>query len=220
MKEIMLTKVIGSPTELSFGLEKIGLKPVIESFIDIEFTKWAPPLPRMNWIFFSSANAVRGTLQNQSDLSAYKIACIGRGTAAALPAEYSIDFIGESADTSKVATKFAEIAQKETVLFPISSISNRTIQKQLKESQVHEIVVYQTLLKPRKVDSRPFLVFSSPSQWDGFKMSNKTDENQKIFAFGKTTEAAIRAAGAKVDGVLKDISVNGLISTIKEHVRS
>lgn len=216
----MLTKVIGNPTELSFGLEKFNLKPVIRNFVDISIVEIPSTLPKSQWIFFSSANAVRSLIQQKIDFSDYKIACIGQGTAAAIPSGYHVSFIGKSSDTNKVAMEFASLASKQTVLFPVSNISNKTVQKALTPDLVSEAIVYKTTIVGQKVDAYPFIVFSSPSQWKGFCLENSPNKDQKIIAFGKTTASAIESDGFSVTGFLKSITVVELISTIKDHLGS
>ena len=59
--------------------------------------------------------------------------------------------------------------------------------------EVNEIVVYQTVIVPHKVDKKYHgILFFSPSAVKSFFSLNKLNEEIRVFAIGKTTADAIQ----------------------------
>jgi uroporphyrinogen-III synthase len=60
--------------------------------------------------------------------------------------------------------------------------------------QVHEVVVYRTILTPHQID-KPYeaIIFFSPSAVESFFSMNTIGPQLSLFAIGRTTAAAIRA---------------------------
>jgi len=143
---------------------------------------------KTDWIFFNSKNAVEYYLQKQKIKPEIKIAAIGNATANLLIQNgYSASFIGEENSIEDSAKKFAEILGTQTVLFPQSFKSLKTVGSLLPQSQTAYVDVYHTIeqeLTEQLVAE--IYVFTSPSNARCFVKSN-TDYTKKIVAIGTAT---------------------------------
>lgn len=188
------------------------------SFQQISFE---PPQPEeYDWIFFTSRRSVDFFMSLELPKKSKKLAVIGKSTAKALEEwEYKASFIGErSGDPDHVAESFLEqIEPEDKVLFPQSSISNRSIQRRLSEEQCLNLVVYETFTMPRRVSGLPMiLVFSSPSNVRGFLQMNEISPLQKVIAWGNTTAHFLKQSNVRVDYTLAESSYDALIPVLKE----
>ena len=148
-------------------------------------------------MFFSSKNAVKFYLELGHKLGNIKLACIGKGTARALK-EHSgkIEFIGDNVDIKVTAEQFAELAGNETCLFPISNISNRTIQKAfISQNHIHDLVVYNTQEDKVIVASQDLIVFTSPSNVRSYFSNHTGTISEKIIAIGPSTGRELTTKG-------------------------
>lgn len=76
----------------------------------------------------------------------------------------------------------------ESVLFPISEISNKTIQKKLSKTQFFNLVCYSTKHKQNiQLIEEDILFFTSPSNVKAYFNNFKLLPHQKAFGIGKTT---------------------------------
>jgi uroporphyrinogen-III synthase len=141
-------------------------------------------------LFFSSKNAVKYYFKLGYQLNGHKIACIGKATARALKAHVkNIDFVGDNIDIRETAQQFSELLGPQTCLFPISNISNRTIQKAFENvQQTHDLVVYNTeKKKDLNIPDFDVVIFTSPSSVRSYFASHKVDKTKKIIAIGPST---------------------------------
>lgn len=188
------------------------------SFQQISFV--APEPEEYDWIFFTSKRSVDFFMSLELPEKTKKMAVIGKSTARALE-EWGFEaaFVGErSGDPDHVAEFFIKkVKSNEKVLFPQSSISNRSIQRRLAEEQCLNLVVYETFTMPRKIAGLPkVLVFSSPSNVRGFLQMNQISPLQTIIAWGKTTAHFLKQSNVRVDYVLEDSSYDALLPVLKE----
>jgi hydroxymethylbilane synthase len=105
-------------------------------------------IPYTDWIFFSSKNCVKYFYAQQPLVNKKtKIGSIGGATAEALKKlGIKPDFTGRSNDTEEIGKEFAIIAGECSVLFPQSTASFRTIQKQFtSQKKLIDLIVYDTL---------------------------------------------------------------------------
>ena len=158
------------------------------------------------WVFFNSKESVRYFFQHFAHPPQVKYAAVGHGTAELAAKHVPISFIGKNADTENVGREFAEIVGNATVLFPISSISKRSVQRALPSKQCLDFICYHTSPVARKVEHYKTAIFSSPSNIDGFLMENKPRQIENIVCYGATT--AHRALKAGFSGIytLKEIT--------------
>ncbi len=164
-------------------------------------------------IFFGSPRAVDFFLKQEKLNTSVFIGCVGEITAQSLIEKgYTPNYIGKSSgDTSKIAIEFKELVGNKIVLFPQSSISNRSIATVFPSEQIKEISIYKTATYPKSIPTCDYYIFTSPSNVDGFLIENKFPSTAKIIAWGKTTEKYLIEKGVKVEHTLKNSTVEELI---------
>jgi|TARA_B110000261_G_scaffold104520_1_gene117401 uroporphyrinogen-III synthase len=147
-------------------------------------------LPDTDWIFFTSKNSVKYFFKQNFDLSNIKVACVGKGTYKELSkyVDY-VSFIGDAVDIIETGTDFAKVVGGERCVFPVSSISKRTIQNQfLDQSNIKDIVVYSTNEQVEFRDPKAnVLIFTSPSNVRAYFKKITWQPYQKIIVMGPTT---------------------------------
>ncbi len=168
-------------------------------------------------IFFGSPRAVDFFLKQEIVDPSVFIGCVGEITAQSLIEKgYTPNYIGKSSgDTSKIAIEFKELVGNKIVLFPQSSISNRSIPSVLPAEQIKEISIYKTATYSKIISNCDYYVFTSPSNVDGFLIENKFPSSTKIIAWGKTTEKYLIEKGVKVEYTLKNSTIEELIEYCK-----
>lgn len=158
-------------------------------------------LKYVDWIFFSSKNAVEYFFQLQPALPKdVKFGVMGAGSEEMLRRQgHLADFTGIGNDSAEVAQEFAKVANGTQVLFPGAEESLRSIQKGLSaDTKVIDIVVYETVLEDEVEGSgADVLVFTSPSNVDAYFAENLLDPYQKVIAIGKSTGKKFEEMGVK-----------------------
>jgi uroporphyrinogen-III synthase len=168
-------------------------------------------------IFFGSPRAVDFFLSQEKLDTQVFIGCVGEITAQSLQEKgYTPNFIGKSSgDTAKIALEFNELVKNKKVLFPQSSISNRSIASVFPRAQITEISIYKTETYPKSIPNCDYYVFTSPSNVDGFLIDNQFPSFAKIIAWGKTTEKYLINKNQKVEYTLKNSTLSELIEYCK-----
>lgn len=188
---LLITRQLNDDSPI-FDLEEVNI--YAESFIEIIISKETTDLSKFDWLFFSSANGVQWALENKLDLSKIKVAVIGTPTAKFLEeAGVKVSFTGNDAETTEqISQNFnASLQTGENVLFPISSVSKKTVLKGF-TNPFEEFIAYQTLLDPLLIeDDLDIYVFTSPSNFKSFFSANKVDEEKIVVAIGEVTKAEI-----------------------------
>ncbi len=187
------------------------------SFKQMEFTP--PPATDYEAIFFSSERSVDFFLTEQLPLESHLLCCIGQKTADALTKwGYSADFIGKrSGEPNSVAKQLREFIGTKKILFPQSTISNKSVQKEFPEEQCINLVVYETFALPTKLKERPdILVFTSPSNARSFLQMNTVDDRQRVIAWGSSTKHYLTQSNINVNNVLVESSFIALIELLSQ----
>lgn len=155
-------------------------------------------MPKTDWVFFTSKNAVRFFFKAHSIPENCRVACAGIGTAKVLAGFVeNIEFVGDQVDIQKIGKAFSERVGDATCLFPISNISKRTIQQYFQDQEkAIDFIVYAT----EGLDNVPkaeeeILIFTSPSNVDQYLKHHKVASNQKVVAMGSSTGNALEAKG-------------------------
>lgn len=180
-------------------LKDNGFTVYSKALIDIRFIP-LKQVPKTDWIFFSSKNAVKNFFMQKPVLDAVKIGCVGKSTADELRKfGKRADFIGYSTDTKLTGKQFASTVGNKTVLFPQAKESMRSIQQAFPNpKQTIDLAVYETLKKNEElVPDFDIAVFTSPSNVEAFFEKNKIKPEHKIIAMGESTAAALRRHGVK-----------------------
>jgi hydroxymethylbilane synthase len=148
-------------------------------------------LKNIDWIFFSSRNAVEYFFKLKPTLSKkMKFGVVGRGSEDALRKCGELaDYVGESGDIKEVAEDFAALVVGKTVLFPRAQDSLLSIQKSLKEdTKIVDLPIYETVVEDN-IDrtSADVLIFTSPSNVDAYFADNLLEPGQQVIAIGNST---------------------------------
>jgi len=158
-------------------------------------------LKHVDWIFFSSKNAVEYFFHLAPLLPKdVKFGVMGSGSEEMLrKIGHFTDFVGESTDTAEVAAEFAELVKGQTVLFPGAEGSLRSIQHGMPtDTKVIDLPVYETVLEEEvEASGADVLVFTSPSNVDAYFVDNLLDPYQKVVAIGKSTGKKFEEMGVK-----------------------
>ena len=160
-------------------------------------------LKNVDWIFFSSKNAIEYFFQLDPQLSKkIKFGVLGRasedtlrrfGKAAAFNGE------SEGIDTSDIAETFAVMANGLNVLFPGAKESMRTVQKSMSaETKIIDLPVYETVMEENIASSQAeILIFTSPSNVEAYFADNLLQPGQKIICIGNSTGKIFDDMGLK-----------------------
>ena len=171
----------------------------VQGFSLVEF-KTIPfvEIPKTDWIFFSSTQAVIHFFEQQPELSSnIRYGVIGKGTELTLKQYgYRADFIGEQSDIFETGCRFADLTSGLSILFPKANDSLRSIQKQMGENtSVIDLDVYETSSKHQlNLPPSRILVFTSPSNVASYFLNHKITD-QKVVAIGKSTAQKLVSCG-------------------------
>jgi hydroxymethylbilane synthase len=155
-------------------------------------------VPKTDWIFFSSRNCVHHFFKQSPQIGAVKFGTIGGATAMALR-EYDqqSDFTGNLISTADIGKRFASEVGDSTVLFPQSTASYRTIQKQFEsQANLHDLIVYDTVEnETSEVPETDVVVLTSPSNAILYLRNRKITADQKVIVMGPSTAKVLEDAG-------------------------
>jgi len=156
-------------------------------------------LKHVDWIFFSSKNAVEYFFQLGPLLPKdVKFGVMGSGSEEMLRKKGCFtDFVGEGIDSADIGKEFAKLTKGTTVLFPGAEGSLRSIQQSLpKDTKIIDLPVYETVADEEiEVSTADVLVFTSPSNVDAYFRDNLLDPYQKVIAIGKSTGKKLEEMG-------------------------
>jgi uroporphyrinogen-III synthase len=159
-------------------------------------------LKHVDWLFFSSKNAVDYFFQLSPQLpKGVKFGVVGAGSEEMLRRKgYFANYTGVGNDTAEIAEEFAKlITPGDTVMFPGAKESLRSVQKGLPaEVKVIDLPIYETVLEDDvEASGAEVLVFTSPSNVDAYFVDNLLDPYQKVIAIGKSTGQKFEEMGVK-----------------------
>ena len=148
-------------------------------------------------VVFTSRNAVEAVAAELEGLEPeWKIYCVGEKTKELIDEYFGEDKVYGSADN---AEELAELIIEEDITDELIFFCGDQRRDELPELlrshgiEVNEIVVYQTIAVPRKLDKQyEGVLFFSPSGADSFFRVNKVDKKSIFFAIGATTSNAIK----------------------------
>lgn len=194
------------------------------SLLEIPQIKFAPvdfvvPDPSTYTIvFFSSKRSVDSYFNKVNLHPEHQYACIGETTAKELKKYVSrVAFIGKkSGQPEQVAQEFKAFVGEKRVLFPQSQRSNRSMQQQLEENQVIDLITYHTLEAPQRINQQlDCLIFTSPSNLHTFLTVNTLSPKTTIISWGETTTAHLKKENIHPKFTLKDSSFKELADVLK-----
>lgn len=148
-------------------------------------------------VVFTSMNAVEAVasfLDGQQP--GWTIYCIGTATARLVKEYFGEERIaGRENDAAALAELIAEEALADEVIFFCGDQRRDELPAMLRQQdiEVNEIVVYQTIATPHKIEKEYFgILFFSPSAVKSFFSKNKVAGKTILFAIGTTTAGEIK----------------------------
>ena len=192
--KVFISRELSPQSYFRKALEKHGIE--IEA---VSFIRTLPVITKLDhyilknvdWVFFSSKNAVEYFFQLEPLLpKKTKFGVMGSGSEDTLRRlGYVPDFTGEGIDSAHVAAEFAKLANGKTVLFPAAENSLKSVQQGLSpDTKIIDLPVYETvLLKHIETCCEEILVFTSPSNVEAYFAENLLEPDQKVIAIGKST---------------------------------
>ena len=168
-------------------------------------------------LFFASPRAVTFYLAQATIPKTAQIACAGKSTKSMLEnLGYTVHFTPiESGNVTESAKIFAEWCEDKMVMFPISTISNKSYGQFLVKSQIIEYTVYSTEIEEYLIDKVDCYVFTSPSNVRGFFKSNELPENAKTIVWGESTAKILKKYSTGKIQTLKESSELSVIEQLK-----
>ncbi|MDB5115533.1 MAG: hydroxymethylbilane synthase [Mucilaginibacter sp.] len=158
-------------------------------------------LKHIDWIFFSSKNAVEYFFQLEPQLPKDVLfGVMGAGSEEMLRRKgHFARYTGVGVDPVDVAEEFAKMANGTTVLFPGAEESLKSIQKGLSsDTKIIDLPIYETVLEDNvEASGAEVLVFTSPSNVDAYFADNLMDPYQKVIAIGRSTGKKFEEMGVK-----------------------
>lgn len=157
----------------------------------------------VDWIFFSSKNAIEYFFQLDPQLSKKtRFGVLGRASEETLRRFGKVaHFNGEEEgiDTTEIAKEFAGIASGSKILFPGAKGSLRSIQQMLSaETKVIDLPIYETVLEDNvEQTNADVLIFTSPSNVDAYFENNLLEPGQKVICIGRSTGKKFDEMGVK-----------------------
>ena len=162
------------------------------------------------WIF-TSQNAVDKLSQTNF---AGKVYASGKQTAKALKEKGFETKSGASETAQNLAELIAEDGVKSALFF-CGNIRRNELPNYLakKGVQLKEVVVYHTLLDPKKIPSQKgdALFFMSPSAVESFAMMNEFDKELDYYSIGETTASTLRKKGVQKINTAKEASFEAML---------
>lgn len=217
--KVFVSKKVTDSTFLGF-IEQKNIDLIDQPMIDFEAVDFDSPNEDYDVIFFTSPRSANFYLQRCNVPKLVNIATIGSSTTQFVESKgYKVNFTGEtSGKPTVVAKEFKSFVEGSKVLFPQSNHSRQSMQKALNKEQIVNLIVYKTILTPVQLDINPsLLVFTSPTNAQSFLMENKIKKEQKVIAWGKTTEGYLKENGVSVDFTLEYSTFTELTELLNTH---
>ena len=145
-------------------------------------------------LLFTSQNAVNAILNHQhlEALKAKDVFCVGLKTKTLLE-ENGFNVVAYTGYAQDLAEIISLVYSDSSYTFFSGNLRRDTLPDMLKEAGIvfNEIQVYETLLTPQKINSKPDgILFFSPSAVESYLKEN-TLSDETVFCIGNTTAAAL-----------------------------
>lgn len=196
MPSAFITRLLPPHSPFRTALEAAGWQVEGQSLVRLEALPFEVP-QGVDWIFFSSKNAVAFFFASPASPAPPLWAALGPATAAALAERVQrVDFIGDG-DPVRSAEAFLLLAAGQTVLFPAAKHSMESVPQQL-GTRIRSLLlpVYGNYPvenpEPRAAD---VLVFTSPMNAKAYFQANTLRQGQRLVAIGDSTARALAGLG-------------------------
>lgn len=194
---VLITRAMRAEGYARSMLQESGVDLVEQAFIETEtLHPEALDWDAFQWLFFTSANAVRTFAHFDALPKNLRLAAIGKGTRLALQERgLEADFVGMG-NTADVAAVFRRELGTDRVAVICAASGLQTVQKALNPETFEAFKTYRTLEKPEAID-RTFdiVAFTSPSNVRAFLAANTLTAATKVVSIGPATAAALEDAG-------------------------
>jgi uroporphyrinogen-III synthase len=249
-KRVVVTRAAEQSESLVEALKGRGAIPVVVPIVAFALPDDLAALhaaikniPRFDWIFLTSQNALRAILEQCAPLrldpreafSGVRIATVGPTTAEAVEkAGLDVAYVASKHEGVALAEELEKEVRRKKVLLPRSDRANPALVEKLKEfgAEVREVCAYKTVKPEANAMSKvadvlgngaEAVLFFSPSAVHHLREllgDGKFVElsGQVVFAaIGPVTEGALRKA--KVQRVLqaRDTSVSAIVETLTDY---
>lgn len=239
-KRIAVTRAESQSAELMALLRANGAKPVACPAIEIAPTTDLSPLDAalrdlgtMEWVVFTSANAVRVFDDRVRVLKlavprSLRLAAIGEATAAAVASRIRPADFAPSAATAERLVAELPVRTGSRVLFPRSDIARDTLREGLRRRGVVvvDVETYRTLPAAGIIALASLVgsgdldavVFTSPSSVRAAEgaMRAAISPRPAILCIGRTTALAAREAGCPPTAVATTQTVGGIVEALEQ----
>ena len=169
-------------------------------------------------LFFSSKRAVDYFLQQTKISENTTVACIGESTKIHLQSKgIPVHFVGKNAGQPEVISQeLAAWLGHRTITVVLAKESKKSIITQLNSSKSSCCIVYETIINSKIIEQQfDCIVFTSPSNAEGFLKENTISETTKVIAWGETTKRCLMEHQLEVWRTLKSASEEELIEIVK-----
>lgn len=189
-KSVFITRERESILPFIDELNNHGIWVAAQPLLRYESVNFLLPTVKVEWVFFSSRNAVRFFFVKEL-AGNVKYAAMGSATAAELSKHAEVSFVGADYDTQKTAVEFAKVAGESSILFPTCSNSVRRVQHVLSPSQVIEIVCYRSTRIETSVGPHDAYVVLSPENARVILEDSSINRQAPFFVLGNPTALAL-----------------------------
>lgn len=217
---LFISKKVTQPEFLAY-VKAAEINMVDSSMISFVEVPFECPQPDYEVIFFTSPRSAEFFLNRCEIPRGVQIATIGKVTSDFVESKgYSVSFTGVTSGVpALVSVEFKTFVKGRKVLFPQSNYSHRSMQERLVNQQITDLIVYETALTPKLLKEKPsVLVFTSPTNAESFLQLNEVSADQKVIAWGKTTEGFLDKNGIKADFTLVYSSFDELKEILEKHL--
>lgn len=200
-KKVFITRDLNPRDYFFQALSSQGFEVSGESLIDFS-PIFFDDLPKADWIFFYSKNAVTFFHQiikiKHLELSKEtKLAAFGKGTAKRVEAIFKrVDYIGTGKAESS-ASQFADISEGQSVLFPRARNSRKSVQQLIADKvRIQDLIIYENNLRQSATcSSAKILVFTSPMNVQNYLKHCPLHPYQTFIAIGEPTKKTLVTFG-------------------------
>ena len=221
-QRIFVTRLLPAQHPWRNLLEQFGLEVLAHSMLDFELLDFVS-LPKADWIFAYSRTGIEAIARMELDLSQYRIAALGPGTAEEWrDSGFKVDFEG-SGHPEQTAERFWEDCLRDhaggrpSVLFVQAQNSRRSVEKWLGDRiQAKQVVVYRNQIDPKAdVPITELVLLTSPLNAEAvITRLNGRKTQPRIWAIGHPTSNYVKAQGLPVEKTLDGLNLQ---AALEEH---
>lgn len=201
MSKFFISRQIDPSSAFAQQLAGRGIELFAKSLIDIRAKSFGAISEDVTWLFFYSANGVRYFKAGGGSFAGVKTAVLGKAGARAMMPMMP-NFVGNGEPIGVAATFAAQLIPTDMVVFVQATHSQSSVQKRLpNDIKTNILEVYDNVPNLATAATIPicnYLLFTSPMNVTTYiRAKGPFLPQQRIFAIGQTTAAALADCGAK-----------------------